>query len=632
MNYLFKKVDEFYNKKIDGRGLAVFRILYCLVLLAEVIQFFYFRHLVFDKIPFIEEGPIDPTIPILLWIACIIFLVFGCFTRLASIVNYLFSLIFIGTITSYEYHMFYVYMGLNCLFIFLPVSQCWSLDRLFKKLRYSGIHTQYDPPMTVPALAYTLPVFITVGYVYIDSVFFKITSYNWMSGLGMWVPSSLPMITHSNASFLLDNEFLIKFLGYLTLAFETVFVFLFWFRKFRVPLLIIGLGLHIGILVQFPIPWFALGYSAIYLLMVPVKVWKKLFTRTKASSPVLTFYYDLECPLCLRTKIVIEHLDVAGKIKFASVQSYASAEPALKDIPEETLLLDIHSVDKKGKVYKGVDSYIRAFRSIFYLKPLSWLLRIPGIYHLAGKVYRFTAENRTRHRCTEANCGFKPQILPGAENQVKIMENISLKDLKVAGILAGVLFLTLLQLNTTYNSAFIKNLRESSGFESTKPGRTIGKASTGLSIITRTLFGITTHAVFMDFHFNKYNHIIAITYKPQDGGAPVFLPIIDEKGMPGFYIYGPNWVKWTFRVNAPNVNTRELETGIRDFTAFWAHRNNVDLNNATFEILVKKVETPVIWRKHFLEEQIRHPWQSAGEITWENRQFKVVSLSPIESL
>src|SRR5690606_7183496 len=97
-------------------------------------------------------------------------------------------------------------------------------------------------------------------------------------------------------------------LGYITLVFEAVFLFTFWRKKWRVPMLIIGIGLHIGILVCFPIPFFALGVIALYLLMVPVRFWEKQFNR-KESKRKLQFYYDGECPLCNRTRIVIDHFD-----------------------------------------------------------------------------------------------------------------------------------------------------------------------------------------------------------------------------------------------------------------------------------------------------------------------------------
>ena len=112
-----------YDKKVSATGLAIFRITYTLVLLAEILQFYYFRHLIFDRIPFIEQSEINFSIPIIIWGISVLFVLIGLFTRTATIINYLLSLILIGSITTYEYHMFYAYMGINFLLIFLPISR-----------------------------------------------------------------------------------------------------------------------------------------------------------------------------------------------------------------------------------------------------------------------------------------------------------------------------------------------------------------------------------------------------------------------------------------------------------------------------------------------------------------------------
>lgn len=370
-------ISKLYDKKISGLGLSVFRVAYSMVLLAEICQFYYFRHLMFDKIPYIEKAEINFGIPIVIWgIACFMVMM-GLFTRFSTILNYLMSLILIGSITTFEYHMFYAYMGINFLMIFLPVSRNISLDRLLIKLKYSNTRFNYNPPTDVSVLAYFVPILLGMAFVYFDSIFFKFSSKYWMTGLGLWYPSSLPQTAFIPLNWLLNQKYLVLAMGFLTVAFETIFLFTFFRKKWRVPLLIIGLGLHIGILICYPIPWFALGMCTLYLLMVPVSWWKKLFGTEKISQPKLTFYYDGECPLCNRTKITIQHFDSCKKIDFKTVQYYAEQESLLKEISYDELLDDIHSV-RNGKVYKGLDTYIQVLSVMGYTKPFSWILRIPA--------------------------------------------------------------------------------------------------------------------------------------------------------------------------------------------------------------------------------------------------------------
>lgn len=618
--FITKGIRDAYNRQIDGSGLAIFRVAYSLILLGEIIQLFYFRHLVYDKVPYIEVGAFDPTIPMIMWMMCVFLIIIGAFTRIAAVINYVFSLVLIGTITTYEYHMFYAYMGINFLLIFLPVSTCCSVDRLRLKLKYSNTRFEYNPPNSVSALSYYFPIMLGIGFVYFDSIFFKLTSHLWMHGLGMWKPASLPMITHFNTSLIMNQKLLVQFLGYLTLAFELIFLFFFWFKRFRPVLLLIGIGLHIGILVEFPLPWFALGVTSIYLLMVPLKWWG--FFRIKRSrEAILVCYYDAECPLCSRTKIIIKHLDIFNRITFRTVQHHAINEPALAGMEEDLLLRDIYSVDKKGNVHKGLDTYVRVLNAIFYLKPLSWIIRFPGIYHLGKRVYGYVAVNRTTERCTEDNCGFSPAVLPADEGKRKVLNNLTLKELKLVCINVGLLIFVLLQVNVTYNSALFMKIRGYTGVDRTLLGRKVAGFSDDLHTVSKAIFGITSHAVFMDGHFKNYNHIVAVVYKGNNGERE-FLPIIDKDGMPGPYIYGFNWVKWTFRVNSPKVKEQQLIKGIRDFTAFWAHKNNIDLDSATFEIKVKKIDVPMEWEYDFLNKQIQKPWINAGEVQWKDTEFK----------
>ncbi|MDH2206328.1 DCC1-like thiol-disulfide oxidoreductase family protein [Empedobacter sp. GD03644] len=618
-----------YDKKVSATGLAIFRITYTLVLLAEILQFYYFRHLIFDRIPFIEQSEINFSIPIIIWGISVLFVLIGLFTRTATIINYLLSLILIGSITTYEYHMFYAYMGINFLLIFLPISRNISIDRLLLKYKYSTTRFNYNPPTKVTVLAYYMPVLIGVAFVYFDSIFFKLSSEFWMKGLGMWLPTSIPPIILNDLQFLLNQEYLMYFLGYLTIAFEAIFLFTFFRKRWRVPLLIIGIGLHVGILICYPIPWFALGMCSIYILLIPISFWRFLSNQIKLNKPVLQFYYDAECPLCNRTKITIEHFDIRKAILFKTVQFDAENQPLLQGISKNELLENIYSI-KNGKVYKGVDTYIQVLSSIIYLKPLSWFIRIQGIYHIAKCIYSFVAKNRDTERCTEENCGYTPPILPSNEDNIKILQSYTIKDLKVNLLTFSILITILLQSIITYNSGINKNVRSYLSIEHNRLNKFIEKKSEGINNITKTLFGLTHHAVFMDDHFKDYNHVIAVTYI-DNKGKEIWLPIIQPKGIVGDYLIGSVYCKWNYRVNSSLINQDNLKNGIRDFSAFWAHKNNVDLNDATFIIKVKKIETPTKWEKDFLKNQMEQPWKNVGKANWTNKEF-FIDIPIIEEL
>lgn len=628
---MWKKLSAFIarllDKQIDATGLALFRILFFTALFFEVLQLFCFRHLIYDSLPFVTGNEVTVNLGLLLWLVVIFFMIIGLFTRVSSVINYLLTVVFMGGAGEFVYHMFYLYTAINLLVIFLPISKVLSIDRLLVKLKYSSARFKYEPSTKVSALAYLIPAMLGIGFVYYDSILYKFVSSYWLHGMGMWLPSSLPMITHVDNSWLLNNQWLMKFVGYLTLVFEFVFLFFFWNKKLRVPLLIIGIGLHLGILMEFPIPYFAIGVTALYLLMVPVSWWRKVqFNR--ANKKTLRFYYDAECPLCVRAVIALMHFDIFKRVDFRTVQSSSSSEAALKSLSYDELLNDIHSV-VDGKVYKGYDTYCKATAAMIWTWPLSVIMRLPGVSHFGRMVYRHIAENRTNERCTDETCGYEPPVLPKTDGDMKLLHNFTLRDLKVEGIKYGMLVVVLLQLAVSLNSSLIKKTRHSSVLKNTFIDQPVTKFSAAIRSVSRPVFGITNHPVFMDFHFRNYNHIVAVAYEKD--GKVKFLPMINEKGQPGKYLFGPIFVNWTFRVNYADVDMAKLSSGILRYTAFWAGTKSMPLKDLHFRILVKKIDNYSDWESDFLKKQLAKPWQLAGKATWENGQFHI-EMSDIEKL
>lgn len=622
-------IKRLYEKEIDATGIGIFRICYTMVLLCEVIQLYYFRHLIFDKIPYLQPGELDPSPALIAWMVSIVFVMLGLFTRQAAIMNYLFSLVFISTIRSYEYHMFYAYMGLNFLLIIVNSSARCSIDRLRLKLKYSNTRYNYIPPTKVTVLNYYILLFAGIAVVYFDSIFYKLSSHNWMNGIGMWLPSSLPQNVHIDASAVLNIKWISLALGYITVLFEAVFLFTFFRKKWRVPLLIIGIGLHLGIVIQFPIPWFGLGVCALYLLMVPVSWWNKIRTVLQNKVPRISFYYDEECPLCNRTRIILNHFDIFNAIQFKGVQTYAANEPRLRKY-EHDLLNNIYSVTRKGKVLRGLDTYRYAFLHVPVFFILGLLISVPGIYEVAKVIYRKIASNRIVERCTEENCGYVVPRPPVESDQIRITKAISIKDIRIRAISFGVLLLAFLQLNVTYNAKFINYVKSKIGLMGSYPENVILSVSRPIADFSKMLWGITAHPVFMDSHFNGYNHIIGVEAETATGNR-IWLPIIKKNGFPDTYLYSFNWVKWTFRVDAPKINQEELKQGIRDFAIFWAIKNGHHPDSLKFRIYVKRCEIPLQWERNFLKKQMEKPWKEVGVALWRDGQF-LISIPDIESL
>ena len=619
---MLKFIDKIYAKKISSKGLSIFRIFFALNFFFEINRIYRYRQLYFDPIPFIEKSSLDYSIPLIIWMGVLILLILGLFTRFASILNYIFAVIFISSMNAFEYHMDYTYTGISFLMMLIPLSNSFSLDNLLKKYKYSTTKSIYKPIETVPVLYYYLLILVGIGFVYFDSIFFKYTNDVWLNGLGMWLPASLPQFTILQDQWLLNQKYIIIFLGYFTVFFETIFIFTFFIKRTRVLFLIIGVSLHIGIFLEFPIPYFALGVIAIYLLMVPVKYWSLLFNLLKNKTPSLVFYYDTECPLCVYTKITIKHFDVFNKVDFKSVQQNFNIIE-FNGITEDELLNNVYSIDKYGVVSSGINTYkkISLLLPIFY--PFAMFFYLPVFSLIAKKTYNYIALNRSVERCTEETCGYIPLAIKRNIDEIIILNNISVIKIKIVGFKVLLISLIFLQIYSSFDFPAIKEITRKASMVTKiteMSYRKIQDQNINLEEFSVDFLGLTEHGVFADYHLKKYNKIFTVSYNGK------LLPIFDEFGMPDEYLVGGVWVNYLFRVNKPNISSTDknkLVDGLVRYTAFWAHKNKIDLKSTKFEILMKDIKTPFKWEKNLLLNNRRKPWVNVGELNWKNKEAKV---------
>lgn len=292
MKKMYDFFEKLYDKKVDPTGLALFRIFFGLVLLGELIHLTYFRDLIFlpQAMSIHYEFSFWPLL--LVWMISICFLIVGLCTRYVVIINYVYSVLIFGTVSSWIYHVDYVYMGIGILLLFTSVSETLSIDSIFKAWK----NKLENKPITIKKISvlnYFSFLVIGIGLVYFDSVFIhKIFSPTWIQGLGVWKPTSVPYLTFLDLNWLMNQKYLVMFLSYLTVFLEFIFIFIFWHRKARIPLIVVGGGLHLGILIAFPIPFFALTMLGFYILLIPLHFLKGLnrlykeFLHKLFNSPI----------------------------------------------------------------------------------------------------------------------------------------------------------------------------------------------------------------------------------------------------------------------------------------------------------------------------------------------------------
>ncbi len=627
LRVISNSIERYHQRSAPAFIIGFFRILYGLIALQEICFLFFFRHLIFDPIPFIDVE--FPMIPLFLglWGLVAAAVMTGYRSQQAIIANYIFWIVFVNFTPMHRdfdggFDLFMI--GVGFFLIFMPIGRSLSLDNLVHKLQFK-YQDKPQLPTTTNALSLLLPVLVCLGFLYLDSAVHKVFAPHWLNGLGGWLPSSMPYyISVLDLSWLLNSEITQKSIGYLILVFQFSFIFLFFRRRFRPIFLFVGAGLHFGITISFNIYPFGLGMLAVYSLMVPFSWWQTLGNFFSHATPQLNVYYDGDCPLCNRTAMIINHFDIFNGVSFKDLQNHAESVSELKSYSQESLLNDLYAVDLQGKVYSGVDTYIQIGLTMRYLMLPALCLRLPVVYQIANKVYARIAKNRERISCDDSCLPAKliTKAYP-VDLYTRIFEQYASKKPKQFKFRLTKIFMVLviLQLNSSVHYGFLYRFYDLKQLNNPIATQVLG-LSNSILMLSTTFLGITPHALYLHDHFEGYDDLLAITYLDANGKEQ-WLPFVNQQGR----MLAPNWGRvhsmWANIAVTPNINANRLEKFIMKVSAFWGTKIGLNLNQAHFIIKHKRITLPAQWQPNLREANLSGKWQDVGTAIWENKQFKI---------
>jgi predicted DCC family thiol-disulfide oxidoreductase YuxK len=631
--FVYQKIFHLLSQKVPATGIGLFRILYGLVTLQEIFFLHYFNHLIFDPVPYIDIE--FPGIPLFLclWGIVAAFVAVGYRYQFAITANYLFWIVFVNFTPmqrDFDGGFDTFMIGVGFFLLFMPGDRAFSIDSLRYKLRNPFVHYSNYPPATVSALAYHLPIIVCLGWLYLDSDIHKLFAEHWRNGLGSWLPATQPYyVSALDMSPLLNIEWLQKTIGYTIMVFQLTFVFFFGHRRLRVVYLLVGMALHLGIVLTLNIYPFGIGMLVCYVLLVPFKCWRGIAKRFVATQPVLTVFYDQQCPLCNRTVLTLNHFDIFSCIDFKPAQEHADKYPALAVFGMDALLTDLYAVDANNRIYSGVATYRQILLKMRYMAIFGMFLGLPGIRQWAEQKYRSIADSRQRINCG-AEC---PVGLPLQDKTLyhQIFEQYAQKKPKALSrkLTKIVLALLVLQLNSTIHYGLVYRLPiDYDKFAISQP---ISQVSNALLMVSSTFFGITPHALYLHDHFAGYDRILAITYIDQNG-LERWLPFVNEQGR----LLAPNWGRvhsmWANIAVTPTINNVRLRKFIMKVTAFWGYQLGLNLENVVFKIKMKKIAAPTQWVPDQLHKNFATEWVTVGNAHWSGKEISYDLPADINSL
>lgn len=115
------------------------------------------------------------------------------------------------------------------------------------------------------------------------------------------------------------------------------------------------------------------------------------------SGDKLTVYYDGACPRCVRDRENYERLagETGKSVDWVDITG-RDDELARIGVDPRAALRELHVKDARGTVHRELDAYILLMSRVRMLKPLAWLIGLPGLRQLLSWLYRTLVLRRLR--------------------------------------------------------------------------------------------------------------------------------------------------------------------------------------------------------------------------------------------
>ncbi len=119
----------------------------------------------------------------------------------------------------------------------------------------------------------------------------------------------------------------------------------------------------------------------------------------KKYGPRLTVYYDGACPRCVRDRARYEELSGkdAGAVEWIDITG-RDGELCRLGIDPQAALRELHVRDSAGEVHRELDAYILLMSRVRLLRPLAWVIGLPGLRPVLSWLYRRSVLRRLGSR------------------------------------------------------------------------------------------------------------------------------------------------------------------------------------------------------------------------------------------
>ncbi len=199
----------------------------------------------------------------------LLMLTLGLFGRFFAIVALFFHVAFLQR----NYAIVYGAEIVSCYWLFFLAladnSRYFSVRNLIPRLKRKGVGGDW-----LTTMAYRL-IQIQICIIYAYTGWEKLRGNDWWTGEALWLVLGNEQLVVANWSFLKSFPVLLASMTHFTIIFEIYFPVLVWFKKWRFVCIILGIGLHTGIIFVMGLFFFGVTMMSVYVLFLGDTLFQK---------------------------------------------------------------------------------------------------------------------------------------------------------------------------------------------------------------------------------------------------------------------------------------------------------------------------------------------------------------------
>jgi hypothetical protein len=167
--------------------------------------------------------------------------------------------------------------------IFAPAGAALSLDRLIR------VRKGLEGPEVAPRAPWAQrTIQFELALLYLVSFWWKMKGHTWLNGTALYYVTHLHSIKRFPLPGWIQHPAILKTGGWFILALEFCLGTLIWFRRFRYPLLLLGLLFHLCIEYAINVPMFQWDVLTAYVLFIDPadldRVWRVICQRCRTTQ------------------------------------------------------------------------------------------------------------------------------------------------------------------------------------------------------------------------------------------------------------------------------------------------------------------------------------------------------------